>query len=141
MSNRIIICIKCGKEGRLGARGLCATCYKWEHYGKHPDKYEESKARQKEWYYRNREHNIKVSRIRKVREKLKLFGTSHEQYEADLLKGCAICHSFKKLCIDHDHLTMKYRGILCDLCNKGLGHFQDNKDKLRLAIHYLEKDK
>jgi hypothetical protein len=40
---------------------------------------------------------------------------------------------------DHDHKTGKVRGILCNNCNHGLGHFKDNQTLLRLATDYLDK--
>lgn len=54
---------------------------------------------------------------------------------------CAICGNDNggiSLCIDHDHKTGKVRGLLCTLCNKGLGHFEDDKLLLLSAIDYLE---
>src|SRR5271165_6035947 len=36
-------------------------------------------------------------------------------------KGCKT-----KLVIDHDHVTGKIRGLLCDNCNKAIGQFQEN---------------
>lgn len=41
--------------------------------------------------------------------------------------------------IDHDHLTGNIRGLLCDQCNFGLGHFQDNPEFLQKAINYLRE--
>ena len=61
---------------------------------------------------------------------------------------CKICkitvHTNKKCknntaCIDHCHTTNKLRGILCAMCNKGLGHFKDNTELLTNAINYLEE--
>jgi hypothetical protein len=39
--------------------------------------------------------------------------------------------------IDHCHATGKVRGILCHLCNIGLGAFKDNIEVLEKAIQYL----
>jgi len=50
---------------------------------------------------------------------------------------CQICHKKTSLCVDHDHITGKVRGILCTSCNTGLGRFNDNIDGLQKAIDYL----
>ena len=39
---------------------------------------------------------------------------------------------------DHCHTTGKVRGLLCTNCNRGLGHFQENKEFLMAAINYLQ---
>ena len=41
--------------------------------------------------------------------------------------------------VDHDHSSNKVRGLLCTLCNMGLGKFKDNKTYLKNAIEYLNK--
>jgi|SRR5579885_2172757 hypothetical protein len=74
----------------------------------------------------------------------KNYGITLEQYEA-MLKAqdnkCAICGLFLiKPHIDHNHTAPKQvRGILCDLCNPGLGYFQDNPELLIKAAKYLKK--
>jgi hypothetical protein len=40
--------------------------------------------------------------------------------------------------IDHCHTSGKIRGLLCQRCNNGLGHFRDRPDLLRAAADYLE---
>lgn len=56
---------------------------------------------------------------------------------------CAICGKEvnEQLRADHDHVTGKMRGLLCDNCNWGLGNFKDNIQYLKNAICYLEKYK
>jgi len=42
------------------------------------------------------------------------------------------------LTIDHDHNTGAFRGLLCNRCNLGIGHFQDCTGNLERAIQYLK---
>ena len=36
----------------------------------------------------------------------------------------------KNFCIDHDHSTNKFRGLLCSVCNRQLGWYEKYKDKV-----------
>lgn len=89
--------------------------------------------------------NPSSSRIRNLKSK---YGLSAEDYSMLLQSqggGCAICRRTKdpvkkSLHVDHDHQTGKVRGVLCSLCNKGLGFFADNLKLLRNAADYLERN-
>lgn len=55
---------------------------------------------------------------------------------------CKICNrhesEFKKgLCVDHCHITGKFRGMLCIKCNTAVGSMDDNVDRLKAAVDYL----
>jgi hypothetical protein len=75
---------------------------------------------------------------------LKRYGITLDDYEW-LLKTqngrCAICGSDspgKKetyFHIDHDHVTRKVRGLLCERCNIGIGYF--TPESLEKAANYL----
>lgn len=78
---------------------------------------------------------------------LKSYGLSIGQYEM-MLKNqnyqCAICQRKESelkraLCIDHDHLNNKIRGLLCDDCNLAIGKLKDNPNLFRVAASYLEQ--
>ncbi|MFB1501501.1 endonuclease domain-containing protein [Thiocapsa sp. N5-Cardenillas] len=45
----------------------------------------------------------------------------------------------RKLSADHCHKTGKFRGIICQFCNSGLGYFKDSIPALTEAIAYLKK--
>jgi hypothetical protein len=52
-------------------------------------------------------------------------------------KLCEICGSEEKLVVDHDHNSGLVRGMLCNHCNRGLGHFRDDVARLEKAKQYL----
>lgn len=70
-------------------------------------------------------------------------GPGTEEYEKIMNRDstdCEICQTQRyRLVIDHDHATGLMRGIICDLCNNGLGRFKDNVASIMSAIIYLQK--
>lgn len=72
------------------------------------------------------------------------YGITAEQYDAMLISQdhrCKICRTEangRMWHVDHDHESGRVRGVLCDNCNRGLGHFNDDPGRLRRAADYLE---
>lgn len=54
---------------------------------------------------------------------------------------CDCCGRSGPMHIDHDHVTMQFRGVLCGHCNKGLGHFGDDPERVDQAAAYLRRTK
>jgi hypothetical protein len=86
------------------------------------------------------------SKIKKATLKQR-YGLSEREYKPLVreAKGvCSIClNRFDKsrrcMAVDHDHKTGAVRGVVCSLCNAGLGHFKDKPALLRKAAKYVEK--
>jgi hypothetical protein len=55
----------------------------------------------------------------------------------ETVKECVICGSEEDLVVDHCHKTNTIRGMLCNHCNRGLGHFRDDPELLEFARIYL----
>lgn len=86
---------------------------------------------------------------------LRLFGISLAQYREMVAQQGGVCASCKRppsgdrgLAVDHDHSCCPeagrscgkcVRGLLCDPCNKGLGHFFDDTERLLSAVQYLNR--
>ena len=66
-----------------------------------------------------------------------------EEYERMLVHqngGCALCHrppARVRLAVDHDHRTGLIRGLLCNWCNRAIGQFRDDVDKVRQVVTYF----
>lgn len=80
---------------------------------------------------------------------LSRYGITKEQFETQLEKQenkCLICmvvmdYSSRATTpnLDHDHVTGKFRSILCHHCNVALGSFKENIELLEKAIQYLKE--
>lgn len=60
----------------------------------------------------------------------------HEKQEG----ACPVCHTDHRdepLVVDHNHATGKVRGLLCSLCNLGLGHMRDTPAFIANLLCYL----
>jgi hypothetical protein len=79
------------------------------------------------------------------------YGITAEEYDALLEKQngkCAICGSSNgggrglnsRLAVDHNHSTGEVRGLLCSMCNQGIGMFKDNPEILEIASSYLKEE-
>lgn len=85
------------------------------------------------------------------RRRLALYSLSMDDYERIAQEQglrCAICGGSQSrvdsdgaLVVDHDHSTGKVRGLLCTLCNTGLGAMRDDPAILLAAIRYLRSSK
>ncbi len=83
-----------------------------------------------------------VPRSRKSQHRALIRKVTDEEY-AERLElqhgGCAICGAkpkTRRLHVDHDHRTMRVRGLLCHRCNRALPSWVD-RDWLNNAWHYL----
>lgn len=76
---------------------------------------------------------------------LREYGLSVADYQkmAESQQGqCAICGmSQEKLCVDHDAITGRVRGLLCSVCNSGIGFLRHSEEILESAIAYLGRSK
>lgn len=107
----------------------------------HPEVQEANRERSRNWQI----NNVDRRRDAHLRQH---YGITLEQYNAMLAEQgsvCAICHKDGttgrggRLHVDHDHETGAVRGLICNHCNNGLGHFLDNPDTMRSGAEYIEK--
>lgn len=97
-----------------------------------------NKARRKTGKITTKEQN----RIHSLKSNYNLTKKEYDKLYNDQHGKCAICgipetELKRNLCVDHDHKTGKIRGLLCTLCNQGLGSFKDNQSNIENALYYL----
>jgi hypothetical protein len=96
----------------------------------------------KKWRVRNRPKDHLMKRD----YRLKKFGITEAQYLRMFEQQdgkCAICTTppkTRRLCVDHDHITKRVRGLLCFHCNRNIvGRLHDGR-LLRIAADYLDSN-
>jgi len=126
------------KDGSPIYRKNCKTCYniaQREQREGDPDR--QHRIRQS-WRNASKRYYTPEGRRNKT---LAVYGLSTEDYNRmfDEQDGkCAICKNAFVLVVDHCHETNEVRGLLCSMCNTGLGLFQDSLDNLESAKVYLK---
>lgn len=94
--------------------------------------------------------NPETYRTGKLRQRLKRFGLTLEQFNALVEQQggvCAICKNpemwnrkdVKRLSVDHCHATGRVRGLLCNRCNRAIGLLGDNDRLCVAAAEYLRR--
>lgn len=113
-----------------------------EAYAAAPDKFRE---RARNWRTENRHTWLESKRSSRIKAVLRELGLNKEHMiqALDAQKNrCAICLApftdADRPRIDHCHEARKFRGLLCNRCNPGLGMFGDDPKRLRRAARYLE---
>lgn len=129
-----------------GFSTACKECHRG-HARKHNKKsYQKNsaaiRARVKVWRAANPDKVAGYVSKHKQTNRCGKYGLTPQEFNTLLRKQrgrCRICrHKLSKPCIDHCHKSNRVRGLLCHLCNVGLGHFRDDAKLLRSAIKYLE---
>jgi Recombination endonuclease VII len=119
---------------------------KW--YDNNPTKVKEKRRLEREYrkdYYNSPDRKLKY-RQKYIEKKFEIPYSEYNKMFEEQKGVCAICSKPETsskctyLSIDHDHSTMKIRGLLCVSCNRGLGMFWDNPELLQNAINYLNRN-
>lgn len=140
-------CKQCTKEYRKGYYNTNAEQARVEAKNWHERNKERDKSTHKAWCEAHPEQWAATRRKAGLRYRYSKYGLTLADYDEMLRtqgNGCAICgktpeENGKRLAVDHDHETGDVRGLLCDMCNKGLGCFGDSSQRLRSAANYLER--
>ena len=115
-----------GKHQKLNVCKDCDAKRRMEHY------WNASEEKRNEWKIGNRVSAYKRN-----------YGLKEDVAKAlamDRIGECKICSKVTKLVVDHCHNTKIVRGLICDNCNKVLGHSFDNPQTLIKASEYLRNN-
>lgn len=151
-------CARCKREfptsvfattvhGEIRLRAYCQSCHRAVNAESALRRREIVKKHKIE--YRKRRYLTIKDKMRTRELRIK-YGLSREEFnEMGRLAGwkCEICSlpvregvkGRSQLHLDHCHTTGKPRGILCSVCNTGIGKLGDNAKSLERALAYLSR--
>ncbi len=123
---------ECGHaEKKHFAKGMCKQCYRRENY---QNNRVEELARVREWGRNNPEK----TRAAKWRYQGLPTPTQPEPTVCEICNK--LCTENIRLSLDHCHTTGKFRGWLCNKCNRSLGQLGDNLPSIQRVITYLQRN-
>ena len=116
--NLFVIC----KRHTHNRRNLCYKC---------------ENKRENKWRAKNGDS---ILRKRRKHYAEKVYGTTYEKYQERMASSdkCEVCGSKDKLCYDHDHKNMQFRGVLCNKCNRSIGILGDTVESIQKVLFYLK---
>ncbi len=133
------------KDGRRGSCKVCETPPPHPRVKLSP----ETLAANRTAYIQTPERKKKHRETEHLRRWIRAGVFTEEKYLAVMAKSnglCQICgrpetkkrgQTLRRLAIDHDHKTNKFRGLLCADCNIMIGMAGEDPDRLKAAAAYL----
>ncbi len=133
-----------------GLQHACKSCVidRRRKYRNNPENYQRELAGRRAFRKNNPEHVRAQDRRRNIKQ---VFGITQEEFEEMLKKQngvCAICGKpesvilngkVKRISIDHCKKTGKICGLLCSRCNRGIGNFNHDHQRLLRAAKYCKR--
>jgi len=90
-------------------------------------------------YARKRRNDVEAQRVRCQRFRLKRVAKQEEVAGRKRPSECELCRCKARTVFDHCHSSGKFRGWLCDRCNRTLGSVKDDVSILLLMVEYLTR--
>jgi hypothetical protein len=103
----------------------------------------DANARRNRYWSMSAEEHEQSKERQRIREYKRNYGLKHDvavSLAKNRIGECKICSKVTKLVVDHCHDTNVVRGLICDNCNKMLGHSFDNPQTLIQAAEYLRNN-
>lgn len=132
--------MRCGRNKPLedfdGNNRKCINCY-LEYQAEYRKKY---RGKQNKYWSDRYKEKSKDPNYNKAHYTMRQYGLTLQEYNKyfEDTPYCQSCGSDVKLVLDHDHITGKIRGVLCDMCNVGIGRLGDTILGVKQALQYLE---
>ena len=133
------------KECLGGRRPVCKFCIRKQQKKSYKANAKIRRVKQRKWHI----DNPRASRGSKLKS---TYGITIEEYDtmfeiqggACLICGCPETASrngkTKNLAVDHNHITGKIRGLLCQKCNQALGLLSENPVVIKSLLEYIIKN-
>ena len=116
-------------QGKYKKLNVCKTC--------------DAKGRMERYWSMTPEQHEESNIKQRISDYKRVYGLEHDlavSLANNRIGECKICNRVTKLCVDHCHNTKVVRGLICDSCNKMLGHSFDNPQTLVKAAEYLRSN-
>ena len=127
-------------SSRFTSNGKCVECSRLDSLARSRSNPQRNRERVKAWQKANPEKHAAKTTAHFRKKKYGLEAVELNEMFRQQEGKCAICKEpFPKTPnVDQCHVNHHVRGLLCNLCNQGLGLFKDNIDRLQSAADYLK---